>query len=123
MVEKLEQENGSYFVRDVEYFKDNRYIYQPHGRVLNYTHRYWYDGVCFLIGGYFSTKPEVMIEVESGAFVANKDFIDGKCIVEKLIAHFKQQLQNSGLTIHEVIRNFKLRNLNIEAWEVNFLIV
>ena len=44
MVEKLEQENGSYFVRDVEYFKDNRYIYQPHGKVLNYTHRYWYDG-------------------------------------------------------------------------------
>ena len=64
-----------------------------------------------------------MIEVESGAFVAKKDFIDGKCTVEKLIAHFKQQLQNSGFTIHEVIRNFKLRNLNIEAWEVNFLIV
>ena len=46
-----------------------------------------------------------------------------KPTAERLIKKFKEKLFNRGVSIHEVIRDFKLRNLDLELWLINTLII
>ena len=91
-------------------------------RVFNVRYEYWYDERLFLIGKFEKEHYLCMLEPETFSLaVTPSDFLKEQPTVEKVISLFKDKLKRSRLTIHEVVRNFKDRNLGIELWVINSL--
>lgn len=96
--------------------------YSPYSdRVFYSVAEYWYDGRMFLIGSFTKQKNDMsMIDKETGVFAVNRlDFVDGKPSIKKVIDLFKLKLKNSGKTIHEVVRDYKLVYFDMELWKIN----
>ena len=96
----------------------------PHlGSIAEFHIKYefWYDERLFLIGNYQNERLK-LIDAETGGLGASGDEFPRKPSVESLIELFRQKIDKSGTTIHEVIRNYKLRNNIIELWFTNLII-
>lgn len=86
-------------------------------RVFYSQYEYWYDGRKFLIGK-FKSGNLGLIDVETYAWAV---FPDAKATKEDLIRLFKRKVDTSGKTIHEVVREYKKNNLDLELWLINSL--
>lgn len=85
-------------------------------------YEYWYDGVKFYIGSKDKNYPNCMVELTTQANAGNP--ITKKCTVKDVIAQFKENLEKSGLTIHEVIWKYNSRrNLNVDVWLTSLLTI
>ena len=108
----------------IGHLKDGRYRYSTD--CVNTFHslcEYTYDGVLFL-WGYFNKGMMCLINVETGAYaVASEELATRSSTFATAIDLFKGKVQKSGLTIQEVVRNFKSKNLDLPLWEVSSLIV
>lgn len=100
-----------------------RYRCADYSRVFHAKYEYWYDGAKFLIGIFEGEKYLTLIERETFATGACYADLNKKPTAELLIKKFKEKLSNKGVSIHEVIRDFKLRNLDLELWLINTLII
>lgn len=104
-----------YDVRDG--FKSIGYRFSNCCRIFPYEWKFIYDGVVF-IGG-----PLGMTEVTTGFNGVMSSEIKGKITFEKCLEIFKRKLRDSGKTIHEVVQDCKNRNLDLETWLINSLII
>lgn len=120
-VEKLICRTGELVFPDFKY-TGHYYRYDTEMRIFHIQYEYWYDGVLFLFGNFLG-KGLALVEVETGAFAVSSQELPGSLSVEKAIEIFKKKLLKSGLTVHEVVRNFKNHNLDLELWLVNSLII
>lgn len=89
-------------------------------RLFNVVGVYWYDGAKFYIGSFNGNYAETLLEATT--FMTASFPLTGHRTPGVLIKQFKANLDKYQMTIHEVIRNAKLRNLDLEAWQ-NFLII
>lgn len=98
---------------------ENSYRVLPNTmRTFIYQYEYYFDGRVFLFGHFEGQDRHTLIESETGASaVKNKGF----STPQLAIAEFKRLLGLSGKTIHEVIRDFKNRNVDLETWLINSL--
>lgn len=123
VVEKLISKEGRYELPQIIYESETTYrYYSDYPRVFYSRHEYWYDGRLFLIGSFYAND-FVMIDVETGALAAGQQDFQRKPTVKMLIEKFKEKLAKSGKTIHEVIRDFKSNNLDLELWLINSLTI
>ena len=97
-----------------------RYRYTTECRVFYSTHEYRYDGVTFLFG-HFKGCGSSLIEKETGAYAVVPQELHTSTVDEAVLV-FKKKLGISGLSVHEVVRNFKAKNLDIDLWEISLLI-
>lgn len=111
------------FPRFMDFHESKTYRQSANTRVFNVKYEYWYDERLFLIGKFEEEHYLCMLEPETFSLaVASSDFLK-EPTVGQVIALFRDKLKRSRLTIHEVIRNFKARNLDIELWEINSLLL
>lgn len=89
--------------------------YTPNIRKFYSQYEYWYDGRKFLIGK-FKGEGLGLIDVETTAWA-----VQPTATVGELIESFKQKVQRSGKTIHEVVLNYKKQNLDLDLWLINSL--
>lgn len=123
VVEKLISKEGRYELPQFIYESQRKYRYAPNYPKVFYSgYEYWYDGRLFLIGSFYAND-FVMVEVETGALVAGQQDFQRKPTVKILIEKFKEKLKKSGKSIHEVIRDFKSNNLDLELWLINSLTI
>ena len=98
-----------------------RYTLLPESEPFKVMYEYWYDGVVFYIGSKYANYPEIMID--GVCFMSAVSPLEGKRQKPQvLIQQFKSNLQKSELTIHEVVRNARLRNSYLEAWISSLII-
>lgn len=116
-IEKLIPKKEVYIFPRITYVTSKGYHYVGEGRPFHSQYEYWYDGVKMLIGR-FKGGGLGLIEVETYAWAVQPD-----AKVDELIALFKEKVQKSGKTIHEVIRDYKSNNLDLELWLVNTLTI
>ena len=123
VIEKLIKIGGKYEFPQFCYGYKRHYRYaMNHLRVFHSEYEYWYDGRLFLIGG-FSANDLVMVDVETGSQAVTQQDFQGKPTVKMLIEKFKDKVKHSGKTIHEVVRDFKSNNLDLELWLINSLTI
>lgn len=104
-------EGGETLIRMTDYFEEFTVMYE-----------YWYDGIKFYIGSKDKNYPNCMVELTTQANAGNP--ILKKCGVKDVIAQFKECLEKSGVTIHEVIWKYNSRiNLNVDAWLTSLLTI
>lgn len=118
-VEKLVKTTGIHPVTFLSYVGSNgEYILSSEVHQFSYTHEYWFGGRKFLLG---KLNNVLMIEVSTGASCVTTYDINGKISIEKIISAFKNKLSKVNLTIDELIFNYKKRQLNLDAWEINLV--
>lgn len=123
VVEKLIKRSGKYEFPQFCYENKRQYRYDTnYPRVFHSEYEYWYDGRLLLIGG-FSANDLVMVDVETGSQAVTQQDFQGKPTVKMLIEKFKGKVKQSGKTIHEVVRDFKSNNLDLELWLINSLTI
>lgn len=123
VIEKLIKKSGEYEFRQRRYEGQRQYRYVTDSpRVFHSRYEYWYDGRMFLIGR-FDTKDLAMVEVETGVHAVIQQEFQRKPTIEMILNMFKEKLAKSGKTIHEVIRDCKSNNLDLELWLINSLII
>lgn len=96
----------------------------PHlGSIEGFHIKYelWFDERLFLIGNYQNERLK-LIDAETGGLGASGDEFPRKPSIESLIELFRQKVRKSGVTIHEVVRDFKLKNNITELWFTNLTI-
>lgn len=121
VIEKLFLANEIYSF-PLLYVEGRNYRCSDSSRTFYSQYEYWYDGRLFLIGS-FSSNELVMVDKETGASAVTQQDFQRKPSVWMLIKKFKEKLEKSGKTIHEVIRDYKNCNLDLELWLVNSLII
>lgn len=84
---------------------------------FSYEWKYIYDGAIFVSGSFG------MREITTGMPVASVYEISGQITSKKCIAIFKDKLLRDSRNIHEVIRDCKNRNLDIDLWLINSVII
>lgn len=109
-VEKLIKKEGTYIKAIL--FAPIRVTYME----SSYCYEYWYDGRKFVIGS--DGKDYIMVDVETGIYAAK-----AAKPVKNVIDLFKERLDKSGKTIHEVVRDAKIRFQIFEPWSINFLTI
>lgn len=124
MVEKLIEEVGELIVPTCTFTSEG---YRNIGlRVFRYQWVYWYDGAKFLIGERSDSVGLYLVEVSTGAYAVSPDDLKGKTTCEKLIKCFHEKLRRAknehGRDIHQVIAHYRSKNLDLETWQINFLI-
>lgn len=123
VVENLIKKTGKYEFEPFLYGNNLAYRYYADSlRVFHSEYEYWYDGRLLLIGTFYPNEL-VMIDAETGATAATRQDFQRKPTVKMLIEKFKEKLERSGKTVHEVIRNFKSNNLDLELWLINSFII
>ena len=116
VIDKLIPKKETYQFPSIFYPVNIRtFRYSPTTRVFYSQYEYWYDGRKFLIGK-FKGEPMGLIDVETYAWA-----VFPGASAEGLIEQFKQKVQTAGKTIHEVVREYKNRNLDLEVWEISAL--
>lgn len=122
VVEKLIPKKGEYIFPAFIFITSKEYRYHPNQqRVFHFQYEYWYDGRLFLVGHFKGEKLSLM-DVETCSFAVGPAEL-AKPTAKTLIEKFKDKVQMSGKTIHEVAQNFKNLNLDLELWVVKSLIV
>ena len=123
-VEKFIEEKGVFPVRLVcpIYEKGNyvgyRYLNNEDNVEMHpYDWRYIYDGVEF-IGGSFG-----MAELSTCFSAVNTVEIKGKVTANKVIAKFKEKVSKCGRSVPAVVRDTRIKNLDLETWLINSLII
>lgn len=84
-------------------------------RFEHYTFKLIYDDVLFY-GGDFG-----LVESETTSTAVFKMEVSGKVTPEKCLKLLEAKLKSCGKTIHEVKREHKLKNLNLELWLTELL--
>lgn len=123
VVENLVQKEGTYEFPQFAYESKTTYRYTTDfPRVFHSRYEYWYDGRLFLIGS-FNEKDLIMVDAETGVFAVHSQDFQRNPTIKMLLDKFKEKIFKSGKSIHEVVRNFKSNNLDLELWLVNSLII
>lgn len=123
VVENLIKKKGKYEFEPFLYGNNITYrYYSGSSRVFHSEYEYWYDGRLLLIGAFY-LEELAMIDAETGATAVTRQDFQRKPTVKMLIEKFKEKLERSGKTVHEVVRNFKSNNLDLELWLINSLII
>lgn len=124
VIEKLISKEERYELPQLIYESQMKHRYAPnYSRVFYSRYEYWYDGRLFLIGSFEYIDDFVMVEVETGSQAVTGQDFQRKSTVKMILEKFKEKLAKSGKTIHEVIRDFKSNNLDLELWLINSLII
>lgn len=121
-IEKFINEKGvaQILLITTEYEKGKYIGYRYHDgnvKVQPYDWRYIYDGVEF-IGGRFG-----MIEIATCFSAVNTAEIKGKVTADKVIAKFKEKVSRCGRSVPAVVRDTRIKNLDLETWLINSLII
>lgn len=123
VVERLIKKKGEYTFLQFDYINQRQYHYSTdYLRTFSSSYEYWYDGRLFLIGS-FHANVFAMIEAETGSFAVTEQDFQKKPTVRMLLDKFKEKLVKSGKTVHEVIRDFKSNNLDLELWLIKLLTI
>lgn len=121
VVEKFSEEKGTFTIRlTIPVYEKRKYIgyiYNGDVETLNYEWRYLYDGVEF-IGGDFG-----MTELSTCFSAVSSSEIKGKVTVDKVIEKFKEKLAKYGGSISTVVSDTCSRNLGLDVWLINSLII
>lgn len=122
-VEKLIPKTGEYVFPNI-YFDwggGYRYCYlEDYPRIFHFQYEYWYDGRFFLLGN-FDGKNMSLVDVETGAITVDSGEFKKQPSVKQIIQKLKDKLQDRGSSIHEVVRDFKCKNLDVETWLISSL--
>lgn len=116
VIEKLSPKKGTMKVPLGEFYNGlpNLTKYQD----FHYTREYWYDGRLFYIGKIKGENHISMYEAETGGLAGG--YVKS---IKEVIQRFKESLTASGVSIHEIIRRYKLRYHLIETWEISLFII
>lgn len=123
VVENLVQKEGTYEFPQFSYVALTSYRYiMGCPRVFHSRYEYRYDGRLLLIGS-FNEKDLIMVDAETGAVAVHSQDFQRNPTIKMLLDKFKEKIFKSGKSIHEVVRNFKSNNLDLELWLVNLLVI
>ena len=115
VIEKLIPKKEVYQFPSIYCYDITKFRYTSNVRVFYSQYEYWYDGRKLLIGK-FKGGGLGLIDVETYAWA-----VQPEATVEELINVFKQKVEKSGKTIHEVALDYKKLNLDLDLWLINSL--
>lgn len=121
VVEKLIPKTGKCEFPEIIFEWGGQYRYGNCPRTFHIQYEYWYDGRLFLLGYFDNRLIPSLVEVETGAYVVGEWEFKKYPGVKQIIKKFKENLQNHGGNIHESVRDFKCKNLDVETWLISSL--